>query len=179
MDKTLCFYTDVLGFVPVIKSAEYAVMERDGQTIHFQLAANEEVVKCVRGPHSDLHRGVRHPRPLGPSKNLQGSLPNSRPLRPRLRHDRIPHRRPQRLSRLRRRTNLEVGPLFRPPGGGPGQLVVRALEAWRTRILPRRLRRPRATSSRATDSRRIPSMGFGAFGNLVMPPGAAAAFPIL
>ena len=35
MEETLAFYHDILGFTPTIKSAEYAIVERDGQTIHF------------------------------------------------------------------------------------------------------------------------------------------------
>jgi catechol 2,3-dioxygenase-like lactoylglutathione lyase family enzyme len=49
MEETLAFYRDVLGFTPMMNSAEYSIVERDGQTIHFMLAASEEVMKCVRG----------------------------------------------------------------------------------------------------------------------------------
>jgi catechol 2,3-dioxygenase-like lactoylglutathione lyase family enzyme len=49
MTETLAFYRDILGFNPMMKSAEYAIVERDGQTIHFMKAASEEVMNCVRG----------------------------------------------------------------------------------------------------------------------------------
>jgi catechol 2,3-dioxygenase-like lactoylglutathione lyase family enzyme len=50
MEQTLAFYQDVLGFKPV----EYAIVERDAQTIHFMKAASEEVMKCVRG-HTEIY----------------------------------------------------------------------------------------------------------------------------
>jgi catechol 2,3-dioxygenase-like lactoylglutathione lyase family enzyme len=49
MEETLAFYHDILGFTPRMKSAEYAIVERDGQTIHFMKAASEEVMRHVRG----------------------------------------------------------------------------------------------------------------------------------
>ena len=54
MDQTLAFYHDVLGFAPMMKSEEYAIVERDGQTIHFMKAASEEVMRCVRG-HTEIY----------------------------------------------------------------------------------------------------------------------------
>jgi catechol 2,3-dioxygenase-like lactoylglutathione lyase family enzyme len=57
MEKTLSFYENVLGFKPVLKSSEYSIMERDGQTIHFQKAASEEVMKCIRG-HASIYLEV-------------------------------------------------------------------------------------------------------------------------
>src|ERR1700735_3731942 len=54
MDETLAFYHDVLGFTPMMESAEYAIVERDGQTIHFMKAASEEVMHCVRG-HTEIY----------------------------------------------------------------------------------------------------------------------------
>jgi catechol 2,3-dioxygenase-like lactoylglutathione lyase family enzyme len=54
MEQTLAFYRDVLGFKPTMKSAGYAIVERDGQTIHFMKAASEEVMKCVRG-HTEIY----------------------------------------------------------------------------------------------------------------------------
>ncbi len=49
LDERLSFYERVLGFTPVQKAAEYAIVQRDGQTIHFQKADSEEVMNCVRG----------------------------------------------------------------------------------------------------------------------------------
>jgi len=37
-----------------MKSPEYSIVERDGQTIHFQKAASEEIMKCVRG-HTEIY----------------------------------------------------------------------------------------------------------------------------
>jgi catechol 2,3-dioxygenase-like lactoylglutathione lyase family enzyme len=54
MEATLTFYQDVLGFTSTMKSSEHSIMERDGQTIHFQKAASEEVMKCVRG-HAEIY----------------------------------------------------------------------------------------------------------------------------
>jgi catechol 2,3-dioxygenase-like lactoylglutathione lyase family enzyme len=54
MDETISFYESVLGFKSVLKSPVYAIVERDGQTIHFQKAASEEVMKGVRG-HAEIY----------------------------------------------------------------------------------------------------------------------------
>ena len=54
MEETLAFYHDVLGFKPMMKSAGYAIVERDGLTIHFMKAASEEVMRCVRG-HTEIY----------------------------------------------------------------------------------------------------------------------------
>jgi catechol 2,3-dioxygenase-like lactoylglutathione lyase family enzyme len=54
MEETLLFYQSVLGFTPTRKSPEYSIVERDGQTIHFQKAASEEVMKCVR-EHTEIY----------------------------------------------------------------------------------------------------------------------------
>ena len=54
MEETLTFYHDVLGFNAVMKSADYSIVERDGQTIHFMKAASEEVLRCVRG-HTEIY----------------------------------------------------------------------------------------------------------------------------
>ena len=54
MEETIAFYQNVLGFTPTRKSPGYAIVERDGQTIHFMKAASEEVVECVRG-HAEIY----------------------------------------------------------------------------------------------------------------------------
>jgi catechol 2,3-dioxygenase-like lactoylglutathione lyase family enzyme len=54
MEETLLFYQSVLGFTPTRKSPDYSIVERDGQTIHFQKAASEEVMKCVR-EHTEIY----------------------------------------------------------------------------------------------------------------------------
>jgi catechol 2,3-dioxygenase-like lactoylglutathione lyase family enzyme len=61
MEKTLAFYQDMLGFVPTMKSAEYAIVARDGQIIHFMKAASEGIMKRLRG-HVEIYievRGIR------------------------------------------------------------------------------------------------------------------------
>jgi predicted enzyme related to lactoylglutathione lyase len=58
MEETLAFYRDVLGFAPTVEAPGYSVVERDGQSIHFQLAASEEVLQCVRG-HTEIYIEVR------------------------------------------------------------------------------------------------------------------------
>jgi catechol 2,3-dioxygenase-like lactoylglutathione lyase family enzyme len=70
MEETLAFYQTVLGFTPVINSPGYSIVERDGQTIHFQKADSEEVMRCVRGHTeiyievSDIHSLWDHVQPL-------------------------------------------------------------------------------------------------------------------
>jgi catechol 2,3-dioxygenase-like lactoylglutathione lyase family enzyme len=54
MEETLAFYQEVLGFTPRMKSPGYSILERDGQTIHFQKAASEQVMNCVRG-HAEVY----------------------------------------------------------------------------------------------------------------------------
>jgi predicted enzyme related to lactoylglutathione lyase len=54
LEGTIAFYQEVLGFTPMMKAPEYSIMERDGQTIHFQKAASEEVMNCVRG-HAEIY----------------------------------------------------------------------------------------------------------------------------
>jgi predicted enzyme related to lactoylglutathione lyase len=54
MDETITFYQKVLGFAPTMKSPEYSIVARDGQTIHFMRAASEDVMNCVRG-HTEIY----------------------------------------------------------------------------------------------------------------------------
>lgn len=54
MEETIAFYQNVLGFTATIKSPEYSIVERDGQTIHFMMAASDEVMNCVRG-HTEIY----------------------------------------------------------------------------------------------------------------------------
>ena len=54
MEETVRFYQEVLGFVPVRKSPGYTILERDGQTLHLQKAASEEVLRAVRG-HAEIY----------------------------------------------------------------------------------------------------------------------------
>jgi predicted enzyme related to lactoylglutathione lyase len=63
MDETIAFYQIVLGFTVTLKTPEYSVIERDGQTIHFQLAASDEVMKCVRD-HTEIYIEVSGIQPL-------------------------------------------------------------------------------------------------------------------
>ena len=79
IDETLDFYTGLLGFSVSMKSPEYAIVERDGATIHFMKAADESVMQAVRGhteiymevddirslwEHVDVHRGSHKIRDL-------------------------------------------------------------------------------------------------------------------
>ncbi len=59
MDETLAFYTTVLGFSVVRKSAGYSIVERDGASIHFMKAADESVMAAVRG-HADIYIEVEN-----------------------------------------------------------------------------------------------------------------------
>lgn len=57
MDETLAFYRDVMGFTATRTSPEYAIVERNGQTIHFQSADSDEVMNCLRG-HTEIYLEV-------------------------------------------------------------------------------------------------------------------------
>jgi extradiol dioxygenase family protein len=63
IDETLAFYRDVLGISPTIKTDGYLIMERDGQTVHLQKAASEEVMNCARG-HAEIYIEVSNVGPL-------------------------------------------------------------------------------------------------------------------
>jgi predicted enzyme related to lactoylglutathione lyase len=54
MDKTLDFYSDILGFTVSMKSPDYSIVERDGATIHLMKAASESVLQAVRG-HTEIY----------------------------------------------------------------------------------------------------------------------------
>jgi catechol 2,3-dioxygenase-like lactoylglutathione lyase family enzyme len=54
MDETVDFYVTVLRFNVAKKFPEYAIVERDGATIHLMKAANESVLKAVRG-HTEIY----------------------------------------------------------------------------------------------------------------------------
>jgi len=54
MDETIRFYEDAMGFKAVKTSPENSIVERDGQTIHFQKTASQEVMNCVRG-HTEIY----------------------------------------------------------------------------------------------------------------------------
>jgi hypothetical protein len=63
MEETIGFYQEVLGFIPIMKSPAYSIVERDGLTIHFQKAASEEGMNCVRG-HTEIYIEVSDIHPL-------------------------------------------------------------------------------------------------------------------
>jgi catechol 2,3-dioxygenase-like lactoylglutathione lyase family enzyme len=54
MDESIAFYQNVLGFNIAQQSPEYSVIERDGRTIHLQLAASEEIMKILRN-HVEIY----------------------------------------------------------------------------------------------------------------------------
>jgi catechol 2,3-dioxygenase-like lactoylglutathione lyase family enzyme len=57
MPETISFYCDILGFMIQMESADYSIISRDGSTIHLMKAANEEVLRCVRG-HTEIYLEV-------------------------------------------------------------------------------------------------------------------------
>ncbi len=63
MDVTLEFYTKVLGFEVAMKSPGYSIVTRDDATIHFTKAADETVMKAVRG-HTEIYIEVLDIAPL-------------------------------------------------------------------------------------------------------------------
>jgi catechol 2,3-dioxygenase-like lactoylglutathione lyase family enzyme len=62
MDITLQFYTDVLRFAVVMRSPDYSIVERDNATVHFMKAADETVLKAVRG-HTEIYIEVENIAP--------------------------------------------------------------------------------------------------------------------
>lgn len=56
MPATLTFYRSILGFEPMLEGPAYSIMQRDGQTIHFQVAP-EEIMNRVRG-HTEIYLEV-------------------------------------------------------------------------------------------------------------------------
>jgi predicted enzyme related to lactoylglutathione lyase len=54
MEASILFYQDVLGFTPTLKSENYSIVERDGQSIHLQKAASEDVMKSMR-EHTEIY----------------------------------------------------------------------------------------------------------------------------
>jgi predicted enzyme related to lactoylglutathione lyase len=48
MEQTIAFYRTVLGFTPTLVASNYCVLERDGQTLHFQRSAGPEVMDAMR-----------------------------------------------------------------------------------------------------------------------------------
>lgn len=54
MEGSLAFYAEVLGFEPLMRSPEYSIVRRDGQMIHLQLTASEEVLASVR-KHTQMY----------------------------------------------------------------------------------------------------------------------------
>ena len=54
MEETILFYGNVLGFRPTMKSENYSIVERDGQTIHLQKAASDDVMKSMRA-HTEIY----------------------------------------------------------------------------------------------------------------------------
>ena len=54
MDASLYFFQSVLGFTTTLRSLDYAVVARDGQTVHFQRAAGESVMKSMR-EHTEIY----------------------------------------------------------------------------------------------------------------------------
>lgn len=63
MENTLRFYSDILDFRTTMESPGYSIVERDGATIHFMKAANESVMKAVRG-HTEIYIEVSNIAPL-------------------------------------------------------------------------------------------------------------------
>jgi catechol 2,3-dioxygenase-like lactoylglutathione lyase family enzyme len=54
MDKTLAFYAEVLGFAVVSRSPQHSIVERNGATLQFHLAAKEDILRVVHA-HTQIH----------------------------------------------------------------------------------------------------------------------------
>lgn len=57
MASTKAFYEKVLGFKSILEAANYLVLERDGQTIHFQRSVSDEVMRAMR-QHGEFYLEV-------------------------------------------------------------------------------------------------------------------------
>ena len=105
MDESIAFYQNVLGFAIAQQSPEYSVIERDGQTIHLQRAASDEIVKTLRN-HVEIYIEVSGIQQLWQHvQSFQKPLSAPRFIRTRLRHDRISRHRSEFVPGLRRRTH--------------------------------------------------------------------------
>lgn len=54
IQETVDFYSELLGFTASMMSTDYAVIERDHQTVHLMKASDEHVMDCVRG-HTQIY----------------------------------------------------------------------------------------------------------------------------
>lgn len=63
MQESLDFYCEVLGFTVVLKSDVYSIVQRDGQTVHLQHAADEGTLRAMR-EHTEFYIEVRGIRQL-------------------------------------------------------------------------------------------------------------------
>ena len=54
MGATIQFYEDVLGFKATMHTPKYSILERDGQTIHFQKAASDKVMRAMLD-HTEIY----------------------------------------------------------------------------------------------------------------------------
>jgi len=63
MTETLAFYREVLGFNVSMETPAYSIIERDGASVHFMAAADESVMKAVRG-HTEFYIEVTDIRSL-------------------------------------------------------------------------------------------------------------------
>lgn len=49
MQRSLCFYTEVLGFTVSLQSDTYSIVTREGACLHLTLAADNTVLERTRG----------------------------------------------------------------------------------------------------------------------------------
>jgi len=54
MDASLSFFQSVLGFTTTLRSPDYSIVGRDGQTVHLMRAADESVMKSMR-EHTEIY----------------------------------------------------------------------------------------------------------------------------
>ncbi|MDD5199932.1 MAG: VOC family protein [Terrimicrobiaceae bacterium] len=78
--ETLQFYSEVLGFSISMDFPEYAIIERDGCTVHFMPAADQSVLDAVRGHTefyiqvSDIHSLWKHVQTFADRYKMRGLL---------------------------------------------------------------------------------------------------------
>ncbi len=58
VDQTVAFYRDVLGFTPTMHTPGYAIVERDGRTIHVKPSWSDEALAAAR-THTEIYIEVR------------------------------------------------------------------------------------------------------------------------
>ena len=52
--ESIAFYNELFGFTVVVESPDYAVISRDGQSLHLMASASEEITRIV-SQHTEIY----------------------------------------------------------------------------------------------------------------------------